>query len=233
MFNTKFEDHPNKAFTILTFSVAVFFATSAKAEWVFFNASKDGSTRFFYDSSSMKKSQNGFNVDELMDDAEIKSTAADGHLSVKLRKAYNCESKSVKYLSMTAYSDHMATGKIIKRETADDKWNPVGKDSINATMLNKFCDNATGPSAANTGFRTAFIKGAAESCYKTQRNNPVNDIATDTQLKKYCSCFATYLADIPNQQLLRDVGNGDVPISALSGTMQLASTYCTKNYTRR
>lgn len=38
------------------------------------------------------------------------------------------------------------------------------------------------------------IRGSvASSCFKTQRSRPINDIATDLQLRSYCTCYANSL----------------------------------------
>ena len=77
-------------------------------------------------------------------------------------------------------------------------------------------------------WRNDFIKGSAETCYKTQRAAPVNKSMSDINLKKYCTCSMTYIADLLNNQLATDIEKGYQKMSPTWN--QMASQYCQKNF---
>jgi len=85
--------------------------------------------------------------------------------------------------------------------------------------------------AAVTGsIRTNFISGFERSCFETQRNSSVNNGVSSATIKSYCKCSATYLADLLNNELVRSIEAGENRLNP--NLVELASTYCRKNFER-
>ena len=62
--------------------------------------------------------------------------------------------------------------------------------------------------------RKDFIEGFERSCFKTQRAGTPNQQLSDTALKQYCKCASTYLADMLNDALIKDIEAGKVKFNS-------------------
>ena len=77
--------------------------------------------------------------------------------------------------------------------------------------------------------RNEFKKDMIQSCYTKQRSNPVNDIASDNQIKSYCSCISDEVMSAPNfDDVVIGMENGDLPPSFYNNLIQAAAYYCSK-----
>jgi hypothetical protein len=84
-------------------------------------------------------------------------------------------------------------------------------------------------SAQLTGaFRKEVIDGVEGSCFRTQRQGSPNAALSDAVLKQYCRCTATYLADLLNEPLVRDIEAGRAKPNPVWN--QAAADYCRINY---
>lgn len=79
-------------------------------------------------------------------------------------------------------------------------------------------------------FRKEFIDSTTISCYQNQRAAAENKAMSNKALNQYCHCYASYIADIPNSQMIYELQRGERRLSDFDSTIQLAAIYCTKNY---
>jgi hypothetical protein len=82
--------------------------------------------------------------------------------------------------------------------------------------------------------RRDFLNSAYGSCYGAQRKNPVNSIALDLDIQKYCVCTSVFLANaITNSMVasnVADVLNGSVMPAFIAPFVGPAGRYCQVNY---
>lgn len=76
--------------------------------------------------------------------------------------------------------------------------------------------------------RKDFIEGFERSCFKTQRAGTPNQQLSDAVLKQYCKCASTYIADMLNDALVKDIEAGKVKFNP--GWYEISSNYCRLNY---
>ena len=76
--------------------------------------------------------------------------------------------------------------------------------------------------------RKDVIEGYQKSCNTTQRQGSPNLSINDRTLKKYCRCAATYIADMMNEPLLRDIESGRIKPNPIWN--QMAAEYCRINF---
>jgi hypothetical protein len=79
-------------------------------------------------------------------------------------------------------------------------------------------------------FRQEYIEGHAKSCYSTQRSAAVNASASNQMLAQYCRCTATYIADLLNEALAKEIYSGNTKFNPRWNEMAL--NYCSKNYSK-
>jgi hypothetical protein len=72
--------------------------------------------------------------------------------------------------------------------------------------------------------RTNFINLVGASCLDRQINAPMNKNIDRLILSKYCSCYATYLADTPSMTSKGMSRKEMAPIATKAGN------YCANNY---
>ena len=98
--------------------------------------------------------------------------------------------------------------------------------TIGATMPNIASAQLTG--SVRTNFVTSYLK----NCFETQRAGSPNAKVLDSTLKQYCNCLATNVADSTNNQIVSEIEQGNVKMSALASASAIAEKYCTKNYAK-
>lgn len=89
-----------------------------------------------------------------------------------------------------------------------------------------YSNNAT--AQATDAIRSNFLNSFYKSCYETQTKLSLNANVSLSFLKKYCSCMATYVADSTNNEVIKDIDNGKVPVSVINPALQLGGKYCAK-----
>ncbi len=71
-------------------------------------------------------------------------------------------------------------------------------------------------------------------CFQQQKNADVNSVASDDQIRFYCSCFGNEILNVPNfDDIAIGMVNGDLPPTALKNTILLAGRYCAKQSLKR
>lgn len=73
-----------------------------------------------------------------------------------------------------------------------------------------------------------FINSARKSCYDVQRQASGNINIPNKTLKQYCQCYAEYISNMLNNQLVIEMENGNIPMNP--SLPNLAGAYCKKNY---
>lgn len=79
-------------------------------------------------------------------------------------------------------------------------------------------------------FRKEFVTETKKSCYANQRQADENKSLTNKQIGQFCQCYALYLADLPNTDVIYGLAMGTRRLSDLSSSIELAFQYCIKNY---
>ncbi len=81
------------------------------------------------------------------------------------------------------------------------------------------------------GIRSSFIDKFNKSCLSNQRAASVNSNIPEAVIVKYCNCVGLYVADSTTNELMLDIEKGNIQISAINPTSQLAAQYCAKKIT--
>jgi len=206
----------------------ILITTDVYAEWELYNMTQDKKTYLYYDNKSVKKNGSLIKVMELLNYAEVKSTAADGHLSIKVLKQFDCKKEKEKILSMTVYDNHMGTGNIIKKIVSKPgDWKFVPANSISRTMFNKLCRGGSSAYAGLTGeVRDNFIGSFNSSCIQNQLADKGNSGVSRSILMLYCSCAGNYVADRLNNKDIQFLERGDTMTPTLNKLLQQGATYC-------
>ena len=76
--------------------------------------------------------------------------------------------------------------------------------------------------------RSDFINDSYKACYSAQTKAAQNTDMPDSLIKKYCFCMGAYLADSTNNEQVKDMALGNLPLSQLTPARQLAERYCGK-----
>ena len=71
--------------------------------------------------------------------------------------------------------------------------------------------------------RNKFITMVSNGCYQVQVNAPINKKIDKGILNKYCTCYATYMADIP--EMTSKMTKAQMAPYAIK-----AGNYCASNY---
>jgi len=121
--------------TLLLTALLMLAAPQALGEWRQYGSNSQG-TVFYIDFASLRKNGDFRTVWELQDfKAPVMSA-----LSVRILMEYDCTKKRNRALSMSAFSGHMATGKIIvTAPLKEDRWNSVRPNSVFANALLIVC----------------------------------------------------------------------------------------------
>jgi hypothetical protein len=81
-------------------------------------------------------------------------------------------------------------------------------------------------------FRDGFVRGAEDSCLKSQKDAPANGQISENLLAGYCTCSANFIADnsTPDKMLLAagDIQRGSPP-AWLADLGKQAAKYCIAN----
>ena len=66
---------------------------------------------------------------------------ADGkrYLSSKMEHEYDCKRARIRNLSITGYSGHKGTGKVVNAEDSPDRWEAVPSGSVTEALRNFAC----------------------------------------------------------------------------------------------
>jgi hypothetical protein len=54
----------------------------------------------------------------------------------------------------------------------------------------------------------------------------------DSTLRQFCGFLATNVADSTNNQIVLEIEQGNIKMSALANVSAIAEKYCTKNYAK-
>lgn len=96
-------------------------------------------------------------------------------------------------------------------------------------ILNLSLFNFEEPSAELIGKpRMEFVESASSSCLKNQKNASVNRGVPVDVLRSYCNCYAIYMADMLNNDLLMSIARGENKLDP--NLITLATNYCTNHY---
>ena len=76
--------------------------------------------------------------------------------------------------------------------------------------------------------RKNFMDTYLQSCYNSQRSASINKSIPDKTIYQYCKCSAVYIADSTNQEFLLGIERGEQKFP--TNLLQLASTFCSKNF---
>lgn len=84
--------------------------------------------------------------------------------------------------------------------------------------------------ALTGGMRTDFIKGSLEACVQNQSAALINAGASSKMIRQYCNCSSIYIADLLNNQLVKDIEQGRLKFN--SKWSELAANYCRINFNK-
>ena len=122
--------------SLLLTALVLLTAPSAFAEWRQYGSNSQG-TVFYIDIASLQKDGNFRRVWELQD-FKVPTLNA---LSVSVLMEYDCSSKRNRALAMSAFSGHMAVGRLVRyARLKNDEWNSVRPDSVFANALLIVCN---------------------------------------------------------------------------------------------
>jgi hypothetical protein len=78
--------------------------------------------------------------------------------------------------------------------------------------------------------RINFHESFLQTCYNTQRSSSINNAIADKTIYQYCKCNAIYIADSMSNEFLKGIERGEQKMNP--SLVQIAASYCTKNYKR-
>jgi hypothetical protein len=113
----------------------------AYAEWVLVDKGKNGVTVYVNPDTIRRKVE--MVTMWVLFDFNMANTIGDNqsYLSLKEKIEYDCDGERGRILTLTHFSDHMGTGKVVYIDADEHKakWQPVQPDSFNHTLWKVAC----------------------------------------------------------------------------------------------
>jgi hypothetical protein len=110
--------------------------SSTWAAWTLVSSNADTGDTFYVDFATIRKDGNLRKVWELMD---MRKPSTTGTKSRRIRTEYDCKEERTRVLSLDAFSENMASGKLLNSFTEVDKWIDIPPGTVVEDLLKAIC----------------------------------------------------------------------------------------------
>ena len=77
-----------------------------------------------------------------------------------------------------------------------------------------------------------LVRGVTQSCFTTQRQNPINNVVADSEVVEYCSCYANRAADLLSVEIMQQIIAAKDP-KLLRPYTESAGEYCGQLFAKK
>ena len=112
----------------------------AYADWVETVQNDQAGVTIYVDSDTVLRKGDRVKVWELIDYKTIQTVAGTSYLSARVQREYNCAGDLQRTLALTKLSGNMGTGKVIRTNSVEQKWEPVDPGSIGKRLWKFACN---------------------------------------------------------------------------------------------
>lgn len=114
--------------------------TTAMADWTLIISTSDADVVIYADLTTIRKTDNGFRMWELMNFKTVQEQSGQRWLSNKLLREYDCEAEAGRTLSFSQHSKNMGKGDVIYNDRNVTTWNYIAPESLAAYTFKEACD---------------------------------------------------------------------------------------------
>jgi len=119
-------------------TLLVLSSAPAYAEWIWIDNIKPGMT-IYVNPDTIHRKGDRVKMWQLFDFETAEHVADTSHLSFKMQHEYDCTEERTRMLVATFFSGNMGRGKVVYRNSAEHKWEPVPLGSVNHDLWEFAC----------------------------------------------------------------------------------------------
>ena len=120
------------------FALLVMFVGEVYAEWVLVEPSNDG-VAVYVDPNTIRRKGDRVMVWFLFDFKTVKTVGSISFLSYKQQREFDCAEELTREIASTDFSDNMGRGKVVARNSNEDRWRPVQPNSVGRALWKAAC----------------------------------------------------------------------------------------------
>lgn len=129
---------PTLFFTLASMTLA--YVSHAATEWTEFSSSStEGKVKVYYSLASAHNHEHLLRVWQTQDYAAAQSIDNASYLSVKSLLEVNCDSKLLRTMAASYYTQNMGRGEAVSKNTNPSEWAPVASDMTTQSMAKFYC----------------------------------------------------------------------------------------------
>ena len=112
----------------------------AYADWVETVQNDQAGVTIYVDSDTIRRKGDRVKMWELIDYKTIQTVAGTSYLSARVQREYDCAGDLQRTLALTKLSGNMGTGKVMRTNSDEQKWEPVDPGSIGKRLWKIACN---------------------------------------------------------------------------------------------